>query len=282
MTSRAPGVPSVSRAGEKASCCIIIPARFGSKRYPGKPLVQLRGPGGVRRTLIEWSWRAARSFDAEASILVATDDRRILDEVERFGGTAVLTPPECRNGTERCAAAVSDMCEQPEIVVNLQGDAPLTPAQMIAALIDRLNSDPDLSVATPAVQCSPALLEHLLADRSAGRVGGTTVVFNRAGDALYFSKNVIPYLPDLADGAVHLHLGVYAYRTSALLAYAASAVSELERVEGLEQLRFLDIGLRIAVEVCRAPAWNVIELNNPSDLPLVEAELQQRYASAEV
>lgn len=260
------------------SCCIVIPARFASTRFPGKPLARLMGSEGVERTLIEWSWRAARAVSGASAVIVATDDRRIAEEVERFGGEVVMTPPECANGTERCAAVLAQLSDAPDIIVNLQGDAPLTPPVMVEAVIARLAKDRSLAMATPAVPCTPETARHLLADRAAGRVGGTTVVFNREGRALYFSKNVIPYVPeDMAERLpVHLHLGVYAYRPDALAAYIAAPSSVLEQAEGLEQLRFLDAGLPVGVVVCDPPDGLTVELNNPDDAPLIEAELQRR------
>ena len=255
---------------------IIIPARFASTRFPGKPLVRLTNGSGVQRTLIEWSWRAARAVEGAGQVIVATDDQRIADEVVRFGGVAVLTPLECTNGTERCAAAVADMASPPEIVVNFQGDAPLTPPAFVTAVLERMRAELGLAMATPAIPCRGETYAHLVADRSAGRVGGTTVVFNRQGHALYFSKNIIPFVPpkqgEGAD-AVHLHLGIYACRRAALAAYLAAPPSRLEALEGLEQLRFLDMGLAVGVVLCEPPDGSTIELNNPTDVVLMEREL---------
>jgi 3-deoxy-manno-octulosonate cytidylyltransferase (CMP-KDO synthetase) len=264
---------------EGGDVCIIIPARYASTRYPGKPLVALKGASGQPMTLVERSWRAARAVPGAARVLVATDDDRIAAEVTRFGGEVVMTPTECRNGTERCAAAVAALGIAPEIIVNLQGDAPLTPAYVVEALLAHLGADPDCPVATPAIRCSSGIYAHLVADQNAGRVGGTTVVRNAAGDALYFSKRVLPYLPaELPTDRpipAFLHMGVYAYRASALAAYAAMPPSELELLEGLEQLRFLHGGVRVAAVECASPAWDAIELNNPSDIAPVEAMLQR-------
>lgn len=271
------------RRGDRdpADCCIIIPARFASTRYPGKPLVRLAGRDGANRTLIEWSWRAAKAVNGAAFVAVATDDRRIADEVDRFGGQVVMTPPECANGTERCAAAIDALGEAPDIVVNFQGDAPLTPPAFVEAVIARMRADPDLPVATPAIRSTGDTYRHLVADRAAGRVGGTTMVFDADHRALYFSKNVIPFVPDRgpgADAAVHLHLGIYAYRRAALAAYVAAPPSVLETCEGLEQLRFLDMGVSVGAVICDPPEGMTIELNNPGDAPLIEAELQRRAA----
>lgn len=259
---------------------IIIPARYASTRYPGKPLATLIGSSGEARTLIERSWRAACAVPGIDVVAVATDDARIADEVHRFGGTVIMTPESCSNGTERCAAAVGQMARPPEIVVNLQGDAPLTPAYVVSALVERLRADATVAVATPAVRCTPSLYRHLTDDQQAGRVGGTTVVTDARSQALYFSKRVLPYLPQdwPADREcpAFLHLGVYAYRPTALAAYADRPSCLLEQVEGLEQLRFLYNGTAVAVVECAAPHWDVVELNNPSDVPVVEAMLRQR------
>lgn len=263
------------------SICIIIPARFASTRFPGKPLTPLIGVNGVTRTLIERSWHAARAVDPAIRVIVATDDDRIADTVRGFGGEVVMTPESCRNGTERCAAAIAALDIAPDIVINLQGDAPLTPAPIVHALIAAMRNTPDCPIATPAVRCTPGVYRHLVEDQQAGRVGGTTVVRNRSGQALYFSKRVLPYLPDSFDETqlipVFLHMGVYAYRPDALAAYMQAPVSELEMLEGLEQLRFLDAGIPVAAVECAAPAWDVIELNNPSDIAAVEAMLRQAH-----
>ena len=260
---------------------IIIPARFGSSRFPGKPLELLRGADGIDRPLIEHSWRAASAVRNIRSVWIATDDQRIAEVAGRFGGEVVMTPADCANGTERCAAAVSVRGDAPDIIVNLQGDAPLTPETIIGLLIDRLHSEEALAVATPAIRCSTDTYRHLLDDQQAGRVGGTTVVFDGAGHALYFSKRIIPYVDDRTAPStvpVYLHLGVYAYHRDALERYAGTPCSELEQLEGLEQLRFLHSGARVGVVVCDLPGWDVIEVNNPTDVPIVEAMLQRRGA----
>lgn len=254
---------------------IIIPARFASSRFPGKPLAPLMGADGIAKPLIQRSWERAMSVPDAAGVWVATDDERVADAVRAFGGAVLMTSQKCGNGTERCAEAVGQIAVPFEFVVNLQGDAPLTPVDAIPALVEALRDDPHAAMATPAIRCSPSTLAHLLEDEAQGRVGGTTVVFNRRGHALYFSKRVLPYtVPASASEAhVHLHLGVYAYRPSALSAYAAAPASMLESVEGLEQLRFLDMGAAIRVVPVTPPGWDCIELNNPEDTPAVEASL---------
>jgi 3-deoxy-manno-octulosonate cytidylyltransferase (CMP-KDO synthetase) len=256
---------------------IVIPARHASTRFPAKPLALLRGATGVARPLIERTWRSAMTVPGIDRVVVATDDTRIATVARGFGAEVMMTCAPCRNGTERCAAVQAQLDPPADLVINWQGDAPLTPPGVITALIDRIDASPDLDVVTPAAPCTPGVLAALLHDQAAGRVGGTTVVFDAAGHALYFSKRVIPYVdPALLAGAaqhVHLHLGAYAYRPGALRAYAAAAPSRLEGLEGLEQLRFADIGLPVGIALCAAPAWDAIECNNPADVPLIERVL---------
>lgn len=258
---------------------ILIPARYASTRYPGKPLATLRGADGEPRSLIQRSWETARDIAGAERTWVATDDDRIAAAVRAFGGQVVMTPTSCRNGTERCAAALDVLGDVAPIVVNLQGDAPLTPGFVVADLVSALASDPDAVMTTPAVRCSDTLYRHLVTDQAAGRVGGTTVVFGHGGRALYFSKRVIPHMADDRVDAyrhVHLHLGVYAYRPAALAAYVAAGPCALEELEGLEQLRFLDAGQPVRVVPFDPIGWDCIELNNPEDVPAIEAVLRQR------
>lgn len=263
-----------------AGFAIIIPARHPSTRYPGKPLVPLKGAKGVAKTLIQRSWECASSVPGSAGVWVATDDQRIADEVEGFGGQVVMTSPDCANGTERCADAIGRLGDIAPIIVNLQGDAPLSPTFVIEQLAARLGQDREAVMATPAVRCSPSVLAHLLADAAAGRVGGTTAVFDRTDRALYFSKRILPYLSDSAASAatvpVYLHLGLYAYRPDALLKYRDAAPSSLEQIEGLEQLRFLDLGMPVSIVRLEPLEWDSIELNNPSDVPIIERVLAER------
>jgi 3-deoxy-manno-octulosonate cytidylyltransferase (CMP-KDO synthetase) len=172
---------------------VVIPARYASTRYPGKPLVELRGAGGEAKSLIRRSWDAAMSVSGVDRVVVATDDDRIKDHAEAFGAEVVMTSEDCQNGTERCAEAFDALGGEFDIVVNLQGDAPLTPAWFIEDLVAGLRADPVAEVATPVLRTEGAALNGLLEDRRAGRVGGTTAVFGANHNALYFSKEVIPF-----------------------------------------------------------------------------------------
>ncbi len=239
----------------------------------------IRGVGGEQRSLVERSWRAARSVPGDHEVVVATDSDRIVEAVEEFGGRAALTPEYCRNGTERVAALASDG-RPDDIFVNFQGDALLTPPEFVAALIEHMKTNADCEVATVAVRCSPGTYRHIVTDQAQGRVGGTTAIVNAAGNALYFSKRVLPHIaPGDAlekDPPVLLHLGLYAYRRSALMRYVALPPCRVEEIEGLEQLRFLHYGIPVAVLELEQPGWDVIELNNPEDLEPIERILTER------
>lgn len=261
------------------SVLIVIPARYASTRYPGKPLVALRGANGQKQSLIERSWRAAGQVRNADKVVVATDDDRIRQAAEAFGAEVVMTSPDCQNGTERCAEAHAKLGGGYDIVVNLQGDAPLTPNWFVEDLIDGLQADADAQVATPVLQCDGRALNGFLTDRKAGRVGGTTAVFGHNRHALYFSKEVVPFTSksysDADPTPVFHHVGVYAYRPAALSDYTAWPVGPLEALEGLEQLRFLENQrplLCVEVEARGRQFW---ELNNPEDVARLETMMAE-------
>jgi len=260
------------------NCVILIPARYGSSRYPGKPLVELKGAQGASKPLILRSVDAARRVAGISGVFVTTDDERIADACTRYGVGVIMTSPECRNGTERCAEAVRQLHDL-DLVINFQGDALLTPPAFVEALIARMEQDAEALVATPALRLTSDEVRTLKSEQAAGRVGGTSVVNDAHGRALYFSKRLIPYLPaDALDGdlsPVRLHVGVYAYRPAALELYASSRPSELETLEGLEQLRFLDAGVAIAVVEVTPPPFALRELNNPEDVAPIEQALRE-------
>ena len=256
---------------------ILIPARFASTRYPGKPLVGLKGCTGCEKPLIQRSYEAALKVPGISAVHVATDDDRIAEAVRGFGGSALMTSEAARNGTERCAEALDQLDGDVDLVVNFQGDALLTPPGFVTALVEQLGNSSDSMVATPAMRQRSDEVRKLQAEEAAGRVGGTSVVVDGQSRALYFSKKLIPYLPDGALAGemspVRLHIGVYAYRRAALATYMATPVTELETLEGLEQLRFLVAGVSIDVVEVATPAFTMRELNNPEDVSPIEDSL---------
>lgn len=270
-------VPGRERSAPGREYAVIIPARFGSTRFPGKPLVALRGASGRSKSLIERSWEAARGAVPIDNVWIATDDIRIEEAARGFGAQVVQTSTACRNGTERCWDAVSRAGIAADIIINLQGDAPLTPPLAVELLIGTMQDAPGLSVATPMVRCSSAMADRLLTDDRAGVVGGTTVVCDSAMNALYFSKRVIPHIPErLTPPPIYLHMGLYGYRRDALKAYATLQPTALELVEGLEQLRFLQAGIPIRMIEVGNPPGGLWEVNNPADIVSVETALAER------
>jgi 3-deoxy-manno-octulosonate cytidylyltransferase (CMP-KDO synthetase) len=262
-----------------AHVLIIIPARYQSSRYPGKPLVDLRGASGDAKSLIRRSWEAAMSVRGVDRVVVATDDDRIRQAAEAFGAEVVMTSTDCQNGTERCAEALTRVGCDYDLVVNLQGDAPLTPSWFVEDLVNGLAARPDMAVATPVLRTEGAALNGFLEDRRAGRVGGTTAVFGTDMTALYFSKEVIPFTGRTFGPAdetpVFHHVGVYAYRPAALAAYVGWSPGPLEGLEGLEQLRFLEHGVPVLCVEVEARGRQFWELNNPADVPRIEAMLSR-------
>ena len=253
---------------------IIIPARYGSTRYPGKPLVPLRTREG-KKSLIQLSWEAANKVSGISEIYVATDDKRIEEHAIAFGAKVIRTSSKCRNGTERCAEAVSNARLEAEIIVNFQGDAPLTPSWFVEEIIASLKVDKNTDMATPVLRLDRKSYKLFFEDRKSDRVGGTTVVFDKDMYALYFSKELIPFFEiskieqDKPIPCYH-HVGVYAYRKNILREYLSWPESNLEKLEGLEQLRFLSENKKVkCVEV--SSRGNVFwELNNPEDVQRIE------------
>ena len=253
---------------------IIIPARYGSTRYPGKPLVPLRTREG-KKSLIQLSWEAANKVSGISEIYVATDDKRIEEHAAAFGAKVIRTSSKCKNGTERCAEAVRNARLEAEIIINFQGDAPLTPSWFVEEIIAGLKADKSTDMATPVLRLDRKSYNLFFEDRKSDRVGGTTVVFDKDMYALYFSKELIPFFEiskieqDKPIPCYH-HVGVYAYRKNILREYLSWPESKLEKLEGLEQLRFLSENKKVkCVEV--SSRGNVFwELNNPEDVQRIE------------
>lgn len=254
------------------SVLVVIPARYASTRYPGKPLVPLRGATGQSRSLIQRSWEAACQIQGADKVVVATDDERIKHAAEAFGATVIMTSSDCQNGTERCAEVAAQMPGF-DIIVNFQGDALLTPPWFVDDLIDSMKTC-EAAVATPVLRCDAAALNGFKDDRKNDRVGGTTAVFDSNGRALYFSKEVLPYtnrrFDEHEDVPVFHHVGVYAYRVDTLRQYPKWPEGRLEHWERLEQLRFMENGVAVQCVEVDAKGQSFWELNNPVDVARIE------------
>ncbi|RVT83480.1 3-deoxy-manno-octulosonate cytidylyltransferase [Rhodobacteraceae bacterium CCMM004] len=248
---------------------ILIPARYASSRFPGKPLVPLAGADGGEKSLIRRTWEAGCRVEGAAAVHILTDDDRIAAHAQGFGASVLMTSERPRNGTERCAEALDQLDPMPDLVVNLQGDSPLTPPWFIEALIDAMAEDRTAAMATPVLPCDGETLENFRVDRRDGRLGSTVAVTRPDGTAADFTKRALPDLTGGGGGYWH-HVGVYAYRPDALRLYRSWDEGVLERREGLEQLRFLENGAEVRCVPVEARGHAFWEVNNPVDVERVE------------
>ena len=242
----------------------VIPARYASTRFPGKPLARLGG-----EPVIRYVWKQVTQVFADAA--VATDDPRIYDAVEAFGGRAVMTSPDHRSGTDRCREAVDKLGGDPDVIVNVQGDEPfIAPSQLQA--IARCFDDPSTDIATLVKPFTEADGLDALENPNSPKV-----VLGSAGQALYFSRSVIPYLRGvpreewLALHTFYKHIGMYAFRRETLYKVTALPQSALERAESLEQLRWLENGFRIRAGISDV---ETIGIDTPEDLAKAEEFLK--------
>ena len=257
-------------SGDGTTVC-VIPSRYGSTRFPGKPLADVAGRSLVQR--VYEIGRAARGVD---EVIVATDDARIAEHVEGFGGRVAMTDPACRNGTERVHAAVQALEVEPARVINLQGDAALTPPWVLEAVVEEMKAHPELPIVTPAARLDEGSLALLREAKAAGEVGGTSVVFDVNGDALYFSKALIPFVRDAQGGApTFRHIGLYGYSAAGLARFMDLSPSPLELTEGLEQLRALENGMGIRVVEVDYRGRRHLAIDSPEDLKRVEGLLAE-------
>ncbi len=235
----------------------VIPARWASTRFPGKPLAELAGQPMIAHVV-----RRALEAATVEHVIVATDDERIARAAEAAGAEAVMTG-DCPSGTDRVAAAVAGS-DRWDVVVNVQGDEPLLSGENIDVLVRGLLADPDAPMAT---LCRP------LDPERADDPNAVKVVCDSRGRALYFSRSAIPFPREAATAAAlwRLHLGIYCFRREALAHFVSLAPSPLERAEGLEQLRALENGISILVFDAPHPAYGV---DTPEDLLRVATIMQ--------
>lgn len=241
----------------------IIPARYGSTRLPGKALVPILGKPMIQRVLERC--RTARILD---SVWVATDDERIAKVVDNLGGRAIMTSSHHPSGTDRLAEAVAQI--EADIVVNLQGDQPFLDAAMIEEAVRPLLDDPTLPMAT--------LMHAVSRAEDWDDPAVVKVVVDRAGNALYFSRSLIPYPRQQVPHRVFEHVGLYVYRRDFLLTLAGLAPTPLEQIESLEQLRVLEHGYKLRVVETRAPdhAFTGFSVDTADDVERAEQLLRER------
>lgn len=253
---------------------IVVPARYGSQRLPGKPLIEIAGQTLLSRVVAIAREGARRVGDVD--VVVATDDERILDHARALGCDAVMTDPAIASGSGRAWAAAQGRTGSPPIVVNLQGDAPFAAPAMVAALIAALRGS-DVGMATPVVRLSWAALDALREHKRRSPFSGTTCIRGADGRALWFSKAVVPAIRDedrrRAAGPmspVFRHVGLYAYRFDTLGRFEATPPSAYEELEGLEQLRLLEMGEAILTVEVPPPLHAMSGIDTAEDVAMAE------------
>lgn len=260
---------------------IIIPARYGSTRFPGKPLARLMG-----RSILQIVYQNALNASSEKeNVYVATDDGRIEAHCAQANMRCVMTSSACETGTDRVLEALGYLKETPDNVINLQGDAPFTPPDFIRAIIDGLEQNEEADIVTPVEQLSWDALDKLRIQKTTTPFSGTTAILGARNKALWFSKQIIPAIrkeKELREkntlSPVCRHIGLYGYKREALQKFGTLAPSRYEELEGLEQLRAIEAGINIhcvVVDYKGRPALSGID--SPEDLERAE-QLLERYA----
>lgn len=252
---------------------IVIPARYGSTRLPGKPLLTIAGRTMLER-VVDNAQRAA-DIAGRCVVIVATDDDRIADHARTLGVGVCLTAPQIDSGTARAFAAACQQSSMPAGIINLQGDAPFIAPATIASLISALRTG-TAEIATPVYQLDWDRLDRLREHKRSAPFSGTTCVRNAQGQALWFSKAILPALREeaaLREGSMSpmwQHLGLYAYSLKALEWFVATPQGRYEALEGLEQLRFLENGWTIATVPVDPPVHALSGIDTQRDLELAE------------
>lgn len=256
---------------------IIIPARYNSTRLPGKPLAMIAGKTMLSR-VVEIANKAAQN-DPNILVVVATDDERIKTHTDEIAVQCVMTPASCPTGTDRAAEAIKALDFTPDFIINLQGDAPLTPPSHVRALIDSFIDNP-CDLVTPAIQLSWQELDKLREQKKTTPFSGTTVTFDQdTGRAYWFSKQIIPAIRKEDDlraaknlSPIWRHIGLYGYAATMLTRFCAIPEGKFEALEGLEQLRMLENGFEVrCVPVALDNRPSVSGIDSPEDIARAEA-----------
>lgn len=258
---------------------IVIPARYGSSRFPGKPLAKIGGRTMLAR-VAHVARNAAQGID-NVSIFAATEDRRIADHCAEIGIPCYITSEEAPTGSDRALEAIEKSGQNFDFALNLQGDAPFTPVPVVRAMIEAFKTDPNLEVVTPVHRLRWEDLDRLRESKKTTPFSGTTAIICKNGHALWFSKNIIPAIRKEDRGQpfspVHQHIGLYGFSVPTLKKFCALPAGVYETLEGLEQLRMLENGIKIkTVAVEAAPGLIQSGIDTPEDLARAEKLLQER------
>ena len=242
----------------------VNPARYSSTRLPGKPLAMIAG-----KPMIQHVYERACRALLPQEVVVATDSKIVSDAVKGFGGKVMMTSPDHPSGTDRLAEVALSYPDI-DVIVNVQGDEPMIPPEVIDKLAQAFEDDKDLNMTT---------LKTLMGEEEYNNPNAVKVVTDQNGYALYFSRSLLPYPRNkTADFKVYKHVGIYAYRRSFLLSYAAYEPTPLEQIEGLEQLRVLENGQRIKVLESK---FQGIGIDTQEDLDAINALFTRMEAMKE-
>jgi len=258
---------------------IVIPARYGSTRLPGKPLIKIAGKSLLQRVIS--IAMQAKSIVDNVDVIVATDDERIVEHCNELKVQSIITSSSINSGSGRTLEACKKLNKEPKFVINLQGDAPfVTPKYLMQILSEAREKECELT--TPVIQLSWNELENLRNQKIQTPFSGTTCVRSASGKAYWFSKNIIPAIRNediLRSSAplspVYQHLGLYCYRYDTLEQFQNSAESTYEVLEGLEQLRLLQMGLTIQTVVVDSGKFLMSGIDSPSDVKNAEALIKK-------
>ncbi len=264
---------------------VVIPARFGSTRFPGKPLAKIAGQTMLER-VVYLARKATEDFRDDVAIYVTTEDQRIADHADAIGAKCILTSKDAPTGSDRMLEAIKKTKQNFEFVLNLQGDAPFTPKEAIEKIIREFQRDPDAEVITPVQQLTWDGLDALREAKKTTPFSGTTVIVDKTNHALWFSKNIMPAIRDEKTlrvdekfSPVYQHIGLYGYHIETLEKFCALPQSYYEKREGLEQLRLLENGIRIKT-VSLLKSFIHSGIDSPEDLARAEALYAKMLTSA--
>lgn len=260
---------------------VVIPARYGSTRFPGKPLAKIAGKEMLLR-VVEIAQKGTKNTDAK--IVVATEDERIETFCKAHQIECMMTSDACKTGSDRVCETVKKLGIKPELIINLQGDNPVCPPWFIEELIKTFESDKNVDLVTPCTRLSWQALDKLRESKKSTPFSGTTCITDKNGYALWFSKNIIPAIRkenDLREkgdlSPVLRHIGLYGYKYDSLFRFKELDESSYEKLEGLEQLRFLENGMKIKVALVDYGAFEGMSgVDSPEDLKRAE-ELFAKY-----
>ncbi len=260
---------------------IAIPARFGSTRFPGKPLAVIAGKSMIQR-VHELAQFATKDYP-QVDVFITTEDQRIVDHAQDIGANCIMTPASCPTGSDRVLSAIRQLNDWPDFILNLQGDAPFTPPAIIKKLFETFEANPRAEVVTPVHRLSWDDLDRLRERKKTTPFSGTTAIVNESGQALWFSKNVIPAMrkekelrAELETSPVYQHIGLYGYRSDILEQFCRLPEGTYEALEGLEQLRMLENGIHIqTVEIEIEPGAIQSGIDSPEDIKRAEAHIKE-------